>query len=98
MPSLAVDERELGPANSAMASIGNVSFILGPAIGGILIAAGGIVFAFILNALSFLVIAAILWTLPPSIGGAARRAPATDEPAGEGPATAVAEAAATEAA
>jgi MFS family permease len=78
LPSLAKDERQLGPANSAAASIGNVSFILGPAIGGLLIAAGGLVFAFILNALSFLVIAAILWTLPPSIGRA-RRAGAAEE-------------------
>ena len=72
LPSLAADERQLGPANSAWASIGNVSFIIGPAIGGILIAAGDVVFAFILNAASFLVIAAILWTLPSSIPGAAK--------------------------
>ena len=86
LPSLAADERQLGPANSAFASLGNVSFIIGPAIGGILIAAGGLVFAFILNALSFLVIAAILWTLPPSIArqGAVETA-ATDE--GNGTAT-----------
>jgi MFS family permease len=84
LPSLAADERQLGPANSAMASIGNVSFILGPAIGGILIAAGGVVFAFILNALSFLVIAAILWTLPPSIAGKPRAAErAAEQPADE---------------
>jgi MFS family permease len=83
LPSLAANERQLGPANSAMASIGNVSFIVGPAIGGLLIAVGGIVFAFILNALSFLVIAAILWTLPPSIGRNARRAAPPDESAGE---------------
>ncbi|HEX5013434.1 MAG TPA: MFS transporter [Candidatus Limnocylindrales bacterium] len=67
LPSLAADERQLGPANSAWASLGNISFILGPAIGGILVAAGDITLAFILNALSFLVVAAILWTLPPSI-------------------------------
>ena len=78
LPSLAADERQLGPANSAMASIGNLSFIVGPAIGGLLIATGGLVFPFILNALSFLVIAGILWTLPPSIGRAARRAPAEE--------------------
>ena len=67
LPSLAADERQLGPANSAFASLGNLSFIIGPAIGGLLIAAGGLVLAFILNALSFVVIAAILWSLPPSI-------------------------------
>ena len=41
LPSLATDERQLGPANSAWASLGNLSFIIGPAIGGLLIAAGG---------------------------------------------------------
>ena len=60
LPSLAADERQLGPANSAWASIGNLSFIVGPAIGGILIAAGDVVIAFLLNGVSFLVIAAIL--------------------------------------
>ncbi len=67
LPSLAKDERQLGPANSAWASLGNVSFIIGPAIGGVLIAVGGLVLSFVLNAASFLVIAAILWRLPPSI-------------------------------
>jgi MFS family permease len=105
LPSLAADERQLGPANSAMASIGNLSFILGPAIGGLLIAAGGLVFAFILNAVSFLVIAGILWTLPPSIGRAARRAAADakaasdtageDASAGQAPAAEVAPAPST---
>ncbi len=69
LPALAKDERQLGPANSAWASLGNVSFIVGPAIGGVLIAAGGLDIAFILNAVTFGVIAAILWTLPPSIPG-----------------------------
>ena len=69
LPALAKDERQLGPANSAWASLGNVSFIIGPAIGGVLIAAGGLDIAFILNAVTFGVIAAILWTLPPSIPG-----------------------------
>ena len=67
IPSLAADERQLGPANSAWASLGNVSFIVGPAIGGLLIAAGDVVLAFVLNALTFIVIAFILWSLPPSI-------------------------------
>lgn len=79
LPSLAADERQLGPANSAWASLGNVSFILGPAIGGILIAAGDITLAFILNAVSFILIAVILWTLPPSIPGAAKAAGSVDE-------------------
>ncbi len=83
LPSLAADERQLGPANSAWASIGNLSFIVGPAIGGILIAAGDVVIAFLLNGLSFLVIAAILWTLPPSRPGDRKPAEADEEPAAE---------------
>jgi len=79
LPSLAADERQLGPANSAWASLGNVSFILGPAIGGILIAAGDITLAFILNAFSFVLIAVILWTLPPSIPGAQKPESGADE-------------------
>src|SRR4051812_34338445 len=69
IPALAKDEAQLGPANSAWAGLGNLSFIIGPALGGVLIAAGGVDLAFILNATSFLVIAAILWTLPPSYAG-----------------------------
>jgi MFS family permease len=72
LPSLVTDERQLGPANSAFASLNNLSFIVGPAIGGLLIAAGGVTLAFVLNAVTFAVIAAILWTLPPSA-----KAPAT---------------------
>ena len=66
MPSLVADERQLGPANSAWSSLQNISFILGPAIGGLLLAVGGVTAAFVLNALTFIVIAFILWTLPAS--------------------------------
>jgi len=66
IPSLATDERQLGPANSAWASLGNLSFIVGPAIGGLLIALGDVVLAFVLNAATFIVIGLILWSLPPS--------------------------------
>jgi MFS family permease len=65
LPSLVTDERQLGPANSAWASLQNISFIFGPAIGGVLLALGGVTLAFVLNALTFVVIAVILWTLPP---------------------------------
>lgn len=67
IPALARDERELGPANSAWASLDNVGFILGPALGGVLVATGGVMFAFLINALTFAVIAVVLWRLPPSI-------------------------------
>ncbi|MEA2550088.1 MAG: hypothetical protein QOE42_2686, partial [Chloroflexota bacterium] len=69
LPALARDEQQLGPANSAWASIQNFSFIVGPAIAGIVLALGSVLIAFILNALSFLFIAAILWSLPPSRAG-----------------------------
>src|SRR5690349_3727939 len=66
IPSLVRDEREFGPANSAWATLDNFAWIVGPGIAGLLLAAGDLVLAFVLNAVTFLVIAAILWTLPPS--------------------------------
>lgn len=71
IPSLVDDERQLGPANSAWASLDNLGFIIGPAIGGLLVATGGVTFAFLINAATFVVIAVVLWSLPPSRGGAA---------------------------
>jgi MFS family permease len=86
LPALARDEQQLGPANSAWASIQNFSFIVGPAIAGIVLAVGSVLIAFVLNALSFLFIAAILWSLPPSRAGqavgAAAATPSTDVAAG----------------
>jgi MFS family permease len=63
LPSL-VDERDLGTANSAWATLDNVAFIIGPAIAGILLASGGLGVAFLINAASFGVVAVILWFLP----------------------------------
>jgi MFS family permease len=86
LPALARDEQQLGPANSAWASIQNFSFIVGPAIAGIALALGGVLIAFILNALSFVFIAMILWSLPPSRAGqavATTAAPAPDEEVAE---------------
>ena len=65
-----VDERDLGPANSAWATLDNVAFIVGPALAGILLAAGGLEFAFLLNAVSFAIVAAVLWRLPVPTSGA----------------------------
>jgi MFS family permease len=91
LPALARDEQQLGPANSAWASIQNFSFIVGPAIAGIVLALGSVLIAFILNALSFLFIAAILWSLPPSRAGqAVIVAPKADPGADPGPAGAAA--------
>ncbi len=78
LPSL-VDESELGPANSAWATLDNLAFIVGPALAAVLITAGGLALAFLLNALSFAVVAVILLRLP-----RAAPAAASDEPhAGE---------------
>ncbi len=77
LPTL-VDESELGPANSAWATLDNLAFIVGPALAGVLIATGGLALAFLLNAASFGVVAAILFKLP-------RHAPeASPEAAAEG--------------
>lgn len=83
LPSL-VDERDLGTANSAWATLDNVAFIIGPAIAGILLASGGLGVAFLINAASFAVVAVILWFLPsprraaPSEEGADADAKPTD--------------------
>jgi MFS family permease len=71
LPSLVEDERQLGPANSAWSSLDNLGFVVGPALGGILVAAGGVTLAFVINAATFVVIAVVLWGLPPSHGGKA---------------------------
>jgi len=65
LPSLVRDERELGPANSAWSTLDNLAFVIGPAVGAILIGLSGIALAFFLNAASFAVIAVVLWRLPP---------------------------------
>jgi len=64
LPSLVADEVQLGPANSAWSTLDYLSFVIGPAIGGLLIAAGGLVLAFVLNAATFAIIAVVLWRLP----------------------------------
>jgi MFS family permease len=64
LPRLVRDETELGPANSAWASLDSLAFVIGPAIGGLLVAVGGLTAAFVLNALSFAVVALVLWRLP----------------------------------
>jgi len=73
IPALARDERELGPANGAWASLDNLGFVIGPVLGGLLIATGEVALAFVINAATFLVIAAVLWTLPPSVAASTER-------------------------
>ena len=73
LPALVKDERELGPANSAWSTLDNLAFIIGPAIAGLLIATSGLTIAFVLNAISFAVVAFALWGLP--VGRAVREQP-----------------------
>jgi len=78
VPNLVTDERQLGPANSAWSSLENLSFILGPAIGGVLLALGAVTVAFFLNALTFVVVAIVLLGLPPSTNVAPAAAGSTE--------------------
>jgi MFS family permease len=66
LPSLVKDESDLGPANTAYATLNEVTLIIGPAIGALIVAALDLWVAFALNAISFAVVAAVLWTLPSS--------------------------------
>jgi MFS family permease len=66
LPSLVRNESELGPANSIYATLSEVTFIIGPAVGGLIIAATDLGWAFVINAFSFLAPVVILWTLPPN--------------------------------
>ncbi len=79
IPSLVADERELGPANAAWSSLDNLAFIIGPAVAAILIAVGSIPLAFFLNAVTFVIIAAVLWRLPKDRGRAVAAHPASTE-------------------
>ncbi|HEY3335217.1 MAG TPA: MFS transporter [Candidatus Limnocylindrales bacterium] len=69
LPSLVRDERELGPANSLFATLGELSFIIGPALAGIIIAASDLTLAFAINAVTFAIVAITLATLPPGLPG-----------------------------
>lgn len=64
LPSLARDESELGPANSAWSSLVSLAFFIGPAVAALLLTLGSLVVAFILNALTFAVVAVVLFGLP----------------------------------
>jgi MFS family permease len=81
LPSIVGDEAELGPANSAWSTLDNLAFIIGPAIAGLLIATSGLTAAFVLNAASYAIIAAVLWGLPSVRPGAGDPADAAADPA-----------------
>ena len=83
LPSLVPDESDLGPANTAYATLENVAFIVGPALAAVILSFADIALAFVINGLTFLLIAAVLWTLPSSRAGQARGV----EPAAEAAST-----------
>jgi ENTS family enterobactin (siderophore) exporter len=83
LPTVVGDERDLGPANSLWATLDNLAYFIGPAIAGILIASGGLGFAFLLNALSFGFVAVVLMTLPPGRPTATPPEVAPDSPEAE---------------
>jgi len=64
LPSLVRSETEYGPANSAWATLDNLAWVIGPGIAGFLLLGGNLALAFVLNAVSFGVIALVLWSLP----------------------------------
>jgi MFS family permease len=66
LPTLVGNEADLGPANTTYATLENIAFIVGPALAALIILFSNLTVAFLLNAASFAVIAAILWRLPPS--------------------------------
>jgi MFS family permease len=71
MPSLVRDESEFGPANSAWATLDNLAWVIGPAIAGVILVVGTLEMAFLLNALTFVMIGVVLWSLPKSPPGSA---------------------------
>ena len=71
LPTLVRDESELGPANSAWASLDNLAFFVGPAVAALLLSVGGLVAAFLINAFTFAVVALVLWRLPSHVVPAA---------------------------
>ncbi len=74
LPTVVGDERDLGAANSLWATLDNVAFFIGPAVAGLRIAAGGLGFAFVLDALCFGCVVVVLSPLPRGMEGAADRA------------------------
>jgi MFS family permease len=71
VPNL-VDERDLPSANSLLQSVENLTWALAPLIGGVLVAASSTDFAYWVNAVTFLVSAALLARIPHRLLQAAR--------------------------
>jgi MFS family permease len=79
LPSLTRDESELGPANSAWSSLTNLAYFIGPAFAALLLSTGSLILAFLLNALTFAIVAVVLLGLPSKKAGE-KTAAKTDEP------------------
>jgi predicted MFS family arabinose efflux permease len=60
VPNLVDDEPDLAWANARLSVANNVGHLLGPSLGGLLVAAGGASLVFLLNALSFLASAGLV--------------------------------------
>jgi MFS family permease len=82
LPSLVRDEREYGPANSAWATLDNAAWIVGPGLAGVIVATAGVELAFLINAVSFSLIAVVLFTLPKPQSALPTRVPEAAEAAG----------------
>lgn len=85
LPSLVDDESQLGPANSAWATLDDVAFTLGPAVGGILIAILPLPVTFALTAALFGLVTITIRGIPRGIAraAAAPTAAGSDSPAEE---------------
>ena len=81
MPSLVRHETEFGPANSAWATLDNLAWVIGPGIAGLILLAGHLEVAFLLNAVSFALIGWVLLSLPSATPTKAAGPPLT--PSGE---------------
>lgn len=79
LPTLVEDESDLGSANTAYATLEQVTLIVGPAIGALILAALDLAVAFALNAVSFAIVAAVLWTLPSSLPRVSRQVEGAEE-------------------
>src|SRR3990170_3327787 len=83
IPGIVRDELEIGPANSAWASLDNIAFVAGPAIGGLLLAALGTTAVFASTALLFAACVVVFLPLPQD-RALAKRGLAPTEPAANG--------------
>jgi predicted MFS family arabinose efflux permease len=73
VPSVVEDERLIAKANGWIGVGTNIGITLGPALGGVLVAWIGAGPVFVVNALSFVVSAALVWSIDAPFGGSSSR-------------------------